>query len=112
MSDDSSNCSPINSILDEYSISILTAVSASPITVNNLVTRFEMSRATAYRRMNALCKFGLVEEKTQIDGSGTTYATFVAAFESINLEIVNGVTYVHIVREDDHEVLRVAECKH
>lgn len=99
----------VDVVIDEYGSAILTATSAGPIVVSDVVETFGMSPATAYRRINRLIDYDLLEERTGIDSAGNQYHVYEATFQSIKIEIVDGITFVHIVRDEGHEIVRVWE---
>jgi len=96
-------------IFDEYSSAILTATSAEPVAVTNIVEAVGMSPATAYRRINQLVDHELLAERTWFDEAGNHIHTYESQFESVKIEIVNGIAYLHIVGEEAHELTRLWE---
>ncbi|RQG93017.1 hypothetical protein EA462_02050 [Natrarchaeobius halalkaliphilus] len=98
-------------LIDQHGSEILTAASKEPVAVRNIVEETEMSRATAYRRVEALNDSGLLEKVGQVDETGTQYHVYQAAFESIKLEIVNGITYVHVIRDDGHDLTQISDYR-
>lgn len=93
--------------VDEYCTAILTATSAEPVIVNEIVDAFGMSPATAYRRIEHLRDYDLLEERTRLDETGNQVHVYKAQFQSIKVEIINGIAYLHILRDDDHEIARL-----
>lgn len=109
MSRESATGDLIDIAVDEYCTAILTATSAEPVVVNEIVDAFGMSPATAYRRLAYLREYDLVNEWTRLDETGNQVHVYEAQFQSLKIEIINGITYLHIVREDDHEVVRLQQ---
>lgn len=94
-------------VVDEYSSAILTAASAEPVVVKDIVDDVGMSPATAYRRIGQLLDYDLLEERVWIDEDGTQTHVYEADFESIKFEIVNGIAYLHIIAADNHDLTRI-----
>lgn len=94
-------------VVDKYSNAILTATSAEPIAVKEITEDVGISTATAYRRIGQLVDLDLLEERTWIDETGTQTHVYEANFESIKIEIVNGISYLHIVSEANHDLTRI-----
>lgn len=94
-------------VVDEYSSAILTATSAEPVVVDEIVDEVGMSPATAYRRIGQLVDFELLEERTWLDDDGNQARVYESRFESVKIEIINGIAYLHIVRDETHDLTRV-----
>lgn len=97
----------VDVVVDEYCSTILTATSAEPIAVNEIVEKVGMSPATAYRRISQLVDYELLEERTWLDEAGNQVHIYESQFESVKIEIVNGIAYLHIVRSGTHELTRL-----
>ncbi|WP_136687862.1 DNA-binding protein [Halorhabdus amylolytica] len=98
-------------VVDEYSNAILTAASAKPVTVDEITNAVSMSSATAYRRINDLLTYDLLDEQTWIDETGTQCHVYEANFETLKIEIVDGIAYLHIVQETNHNLARIWEYR-
>lgn len=96
-------------VVDEYCGAILTATSGGPTTVSDIVDAFGMAPATAYRRIDKLLDCNLLRHQTKLDEEGDQFSVYLADFTSIQLEIVDGIAYLHVVREDGHEIARLWE---
>jgi len=94
-------------VVDEYSNAILTATSVEPATVNEITDAVGMSPAHAYRRIGQLVDLDLFKERTWLDETGTQCRVYEANFESVKIEIVNGIAYLHIIRKTNHNLTRI-----
>lgn len=101
----------MEAVANENSSAILTATSSEPFIINENLDDLEMSRATAYRRIEHLLSCNLLDEQTRIDEAGTQYHVYEANFQTLKLEIINGIAYLHVVRENDHDLTRLWNFK-
>lgn len=97
----------VDLVLDKYCGEILTATSAAPLPVTDIVETCDMSTATAYRRIDELVKQDLLERLTLVNENGDQFSVYAARFHSLKLEIVNGFAYLHVVQPDDHRIIRI-----
>jgi DNA-binding transcriptional ArsR family regulator len=78
---------------DEYTRRVLGAVLEQPRTGREVVDAAEVSKATAYRRLDSLQDAGLVETDVQIDPNGYHRKRFRAVVEGVAFDLdADGVT--------------------
>jgi DNA-binding transcriptional ArsR family regulator len=76
---------------DSYTRRVLEAVSDEPRTGSEVVEAADVSKATAYRRLNDLQEAGLVETELVIDPDGHHHERYHAVLERIELSCANGL---------------------
>lgn len=86
---------------DEYTRQVLAAVTEQPRSGSEVVDAAEVSKATAYRRLDALEEAGLVDSEMVFDPDGHHHERFHAVVESIGITF--GDAGVEIVVEIDDE---------
>ena len=78
-----------------YAQQILETISTEAKPAREIATECGASRATVYRRLNALQEAGLVETEMQYDGDGHHRTVFKTNFESLALEMTaDGLTVI------------------
>lgn len=83
---------------DEYARSILRHTSDRPLSARELMDRCETSKATTYRRIDRLREHGLIETRRRHDPDGHHCETYVATFEAVTVEFVDGSFEVSLDR--------------
>jgi predicted transcriptional regulator len=71
---------------DEYTRRVLQAVVERPRTGREIIEAADVSKATAYRRLDELQEAGLVEAETKIDPDGHHRKQFCAVIERLDFE--------------------------
>lgn len=78
---------------DEYTRRVLYAVTEQPRTGREIIDAADVSKATAYRRLDRLQDAGLVDSETEIDPDGHHRKQFYAVVEQFCFEVdENGYT--------------------
>lgn len=72
---------------DEYTHTLLEALSDSPQPARSLVEDCDMSRPTVYRRLNRLQEYGLVRTTTEINPDGHHRKLFEATLDRLTVGI-------------------------
>ena len=76
---------------DSYTRRVLEAVAEQPRTGSEVMEAADVSKATAYRRLNDLQEAGLVETELVIDPDGHHHERYHAVLERIELSCANGL---------------------
>lgn len=81
---------PVTEILellgDEYTRRVLQAVTERPRTGREIIDAADVSKATAYRRLDELQEAGLVEADTKLDPDGHHRKQFSAVIQGLDIE--------------------------
>lgn len=96
---------------DEYTITVLRAVLEEPLTVSAVAERTEMSRTTAYRRLDRLADLGLVAV-TQRPGEGpgiNPCDAYLATVDSVTVTLTGDGYRVALEREATSESDSIVE---
>jgi len=72
---------------DEYACRLLAALEAGPMGATELAETCDMSRATAYRRLERLAAVGFVTVEMAYDADGHHRKQFRLALEELELEV-------------------------
>ena len=83
---------------DEYARTILAHLTVEPMSVDELCTVYEMSDATAYRRLDRLQKVDLVAEQRKLDPDGHHYKRYTATVETVTVTFAEGAYDVAVTR--------------
>ena len=83
---------------DEYARSILRHTSDEPLSARDLMDRCNTSKATTYRRIDRLREHGLIETRQRHDPNGHHCETYVATFEAVTVEFIDGSFEVSLDR--------------
>jgi predicted transcriptional regulator len=83
---------------DECARSILRQTSEEPLSARELMDRCDTSKATTYRRIDRLREHGLIETRQRHDPEGHHCETYVATFEAVTVEFVDGSFEVSLDR--------------
>ena len=82
---------------DEYTRRVLEAVAEKPRTGREIIETADVSKATAYRRLDELSEAGLVTSEIHIDPNGHHCKQFRAVLERATLELTpNSIETVEI----------------
>lgn len=81
---------------DEYARTLLAATSTEPMTPTELSQQCEMSRATVYRRLNALEECGLVTSELELDADGHHTKRYEAQLDELSVILADGQFEVEI----------------
>lgn len=87
---------------DEYTRKVLQAVTERPRTGREIIDAANVSKATAYRRLDKLQEMGLVESETKIDPDGHHRKQFRAVIERLNLDFQE-TEFTATMQTDSHE---------
>jgi predicted transcriptional regulator len=93
LGDDASSTTPetlLELLGDEYTCRLLTTLDEGPLPAAELVDRCEMSRATVYRRLDALEDAGLVRSRLRYDPDGHHRRAFELALDAVELRVDEG----------------------
>ncbi|MCU4744561.1 helix-turn-helix domain-containing protein [Halobacteria archaeon AArc-m2/3/4] len=77
-------------LADDYARRILVAADREPMTAKALSEACDMSLTTVYRRVSALQKHDLVEERTTIGPDGSHRSTFETVLEGLHVDLSEG----------------------
>ena len=83
-------CRVLDLLGDEYTRRVLGAIVEQARTVSQVVDAADVSKATAYRRLEELREAGLVETTLRADADGHHCKQFHAVVERIAVEFRNG----------------------
>ncbi|MCY4731813.1 winged helix-turn-helix domain-containing protein [Natronomonas gomsonensis] len=83
---------------DEHARSILRHTSDEPLSARELMDRCGTSKATTYRRIDRLREHDLIETRQRHDPDGHHCETYVATFEAVTVEFVDGSFEVSLDR--------------
>lgn len=72
---------------DRLARDILLHLYRQPMSADELAHRFDVSKPTIYRRLNALTEYGLVAEQQEIDDSGHHYKVFETVLKNLSVEL-------------------------
>lgn len=86
---------------DDCGRRLLEQVAAEAKPARALVDAVDASRATVYRRLNALEEAGLVAATTEYDEDGHHRKVFHATLERVTLELDDGGLSAHVARSAD-----------
>lgn len=86
---------------DDCGRTLLEQVAGEAKPARALVEAVDASRATVYRRLNALEEAGLVETATQYDEDGHHRKVFRATLERVTLELDDGGLSAHVATSTD-----------
>ncbi|WP_396613565.1 ArsR/SmtB family transcription factor (plasmid) [Haloferax sp. S1W] len=85
---------------DEYARDILAATSLEPMSAQQLADQCEMSKPTAYRRIEQLQSYGLLEEQTKVETSTNNYSVYVASLTGVDISLAEGQFEATVSRTD------------
>ncbi|MXR52415.1 helix-turn-helix domain-containing protein [Halovenus sp. WSH3] len=91
---------------DEYTQRVLFAVTDQAMSGNEVAETADVSKATAYRRLDDLEAAGLVESETVFDPDGHHHEQFYAVVETIDLAFGGGDVSVTVETEEDGDADR------
>ncbi len=74
---------------DEYTRRVLETVAEEPRTGREIIEKADVSKATAYRRLDELSEAGLVTSRIHIDPDGHHCKQFSAVLERATLELAS-----------------------
>lgn len=86
---------------DEYARSILRYTSEEPLSANELMERCDASKATAYRRIDRLREYDLVESYREYDPGGHHYEVYAAALDEVTVTLDDGDFELSLERTSD-----------
>lgn len=75
---------------DEFNREILAATSVKPMSANELLEMFEMSKPTVYRRIDELEELDMLKEQLVVDRDGNHYRVFKANLDSAEILLEDG----------------------
>lgn len=75
---------------DETARRILVLASEDTVSADDLAAALDTSHPTVYRRINALCDYGLLADNQEIDSEGNHYKTFETTVNRISFALENG----------------------
>lgn len=88
-------------LLDDAHVrTVLTATSVDPMSARELSERCDASRATVYRRLEALEAAGLVAERTRPRADGHHDAVYVATLDELSIRLRDGELELELDRRD------------
>lgn len=82
---------------DEHARGVLAALEAGPLPARAVAEAADVSRATAYRRLDRLQDHGLVSVETEVHSDGHHRKLFATRFERATVELVDGAPEVRVV---------------
>lgn len=80
---------------------ILLLLNRQPMAVDDLANRFDVSKPTIYRRINALSEYGLIAERQEIDESGHHYKTFETVLNEFRVEMSGEKYKIELTKQQD-----------
>jgi len=88
----------LEAVHDEYARTILTHVSAEPLSGPELVEKTAASKPTVYRRLSDLEELGLVATRIRPDADGHHAKVYVADVEAVHVRFEEGDVSVTVDR--------------
>lgn len=86
---------------DKCTRRILAKLTQDPLSAKNLADECNVSLTTIYRRIHALQKYKLIQERTKISQTGSHYSTYKTNVEEINIEVGDGGMTVELELRDE-----------
>ena len=79
----------LNTLLDIWSVKILSRAMEKPITVQEISEEFDIPQATCYRKFKELMEKGLLIETQKVLVGQKRRTAYVSALESLKIEITS-----------------------
>lgn len=93
---------------DEYTRRVLAAITEQPRSGSDVVEATDVSKATAYRRLDDLEAAGLVDSEMVFDPDGYHHKQYYAVVDSIDITLGNGGVGVRVETGESGESHRQA----
>ena len=91
----------LDTIGDSHARRILAVLELEPQSAKAIAERLDLSLPTVYRRLDTLCQYELVTDRTLVAEDGNHYKVYDCTFESSVVSLEDGEYDVRVFRTDN-----------